>query len=151
MISTILQDSPQIDRRRHIVESHTDNFGEYKVFYMAEPNEDVQAILPIRAAQIETSLAQNEMSQNIQYILNGEYNLVMSKYNTLATIRSALRTFYKTATGQNVGRMAGFLLTLTDNQLGNLFNITQTQVNQLKTRLQSKVLELNAVLSTVGE
>lgn len=56
--STIVEDRIQIDGRRSIIERHVDDLGvEHLVFYLAESKEDVEAMLPIRAAQIDQQLA----------------------------------------------------------------------------------------------
>ena len=152
MTSLIISDTIQIDGRRHIIERHVDDFGiTHDYFYMAESNTDVNAIMTARVATLEAQLVEADIQLNIQRILEGNYGEVINKYATLTDIRAALRNFYQTATREEVGRMAGFLLTLTDAQLRTLFNMTQSQVNQLKTRLQARFDELTAVLTATGE
>lgn len=150
--SQIVEDRAQIDGRRSIREQHTDQLGKlYFYAYLAEAMADAAAIMAARVTSINAWLIQNEMDQDIAYILVGNYAAVTSQYAALADIRVALRNFYKTASGQDVGRMAGFLLTLTDGQLRTIFNMTQAEVDALKVRLQNRFDALNAVLAATGE
>lgn len=150
--SQIIEDREQIDGRRSVRELHVDALGkEYVIQYLAESEADVNTRMTARAAELDDQLSKQEVENDIKLILEGRYSEVTNNYATLSDIRSALRTFYQTATGQDVGRMATFLLTLTDAQLRTIFNMTQAQVNQLKTRLQSRADELTAVLNAQGE
>lgn len=150
--STIVEDRVQADGRRAVRERHTDHRGLVEcVDYLAEPDADASATMAARVAQIESRQAASEIERNIANILAGDYVAVTSHYATLADIRAALRLFYQVATNTQVGRMAGFLLTLTDAQLRNIFNKTQAEVDQLKVRLANRVSELNAVLGAAGE
>lgn len=64
--SVVLLDSTQIDGRRDIYEVHTDQTGvEVCVSYLAEPGDDVAAILAARAAQISADLAAAELAANL--------------------------------------------------------------------------------------
>ena len=118
---------------------------------MAEAGADVTAAMTARVPQVEAQLAVAEMVANFTAIYAGNYGAVTAQHNTLDTVRAALRAAYQTATAEQVGRLAGFLLTLSDAQLRTLFNMTQQQVNQLRPRLQAKVDDLTAVLTAVGE
>ena len=150
--SVIIEDAVQIDGRRHCAERHTDHLGlAHVVRYMAEAGADVAAAMSARVAQLDAQLVGQELQKDLALILSGDYAEVTAQYASLSDVRAFLRAFYSTATGEQVGRMAGFLLTLTDAQLRTLFNMTQTQVNQLKTRLQARVDALNAVLTAAGE
>lgn len=150
--SVIVEDRAQIDGRRAVREHHTDHLGViHAVSYLAEALADVQAALTARVATLTQALADAEIARSLSFIYEGNYAAVTAQHATLADIRAAIRAAYQTETGERIGRLAGFLLTLTDAQLRTLFNMTQTQVNQLKTRLQAKVDAMNALLALVGE
>jgi len=150
--SVIVEDAVQVDGRRHCAERHTDHLAvQYFVRYMAEVGADVAAAMAARVPQLDAQLVEQELQKDLALILSGNYAGVTAQYAAIADVRAFLRAFYQTATGEQVGRMAGFLLTLTDAQLRTLFNMTQTQVIQLKLRLQARVDALNAVLTAVGE
>jgi hypothetical protein len=56
--SKIVSDIPQIDGRRSIQEQHTHDTGAIEdVFYLAEPNDDVEMLLTIHAQRIEQEFA----------------------------------------------------------------------------------------------
>lgn len=58
MSSRIIEDAPQPDSRRSVRERHTIGDGiQEDVSYLAEPDADVEAMLPERAALIERRLA----------------------------------------------------------------------------------------------
>lgn len=150
--SQVVEDHAQRDGRRAVREHHTDHLGVvHAVSYLAEAAADVQTALAARAPQITQVLADAEIARSMSAIYDGNYAAVTAQHATLADIRAAIRVAYQTETGERIGRLAGFLLTLTDAQLRTLFNMTQTQVNQLKTRLQSKVDTMTALLSLAGE
>ena len=150
--SQVVEDHAQRDGRRAVREHHTDHLGVvHAVSYLAEAAADVQTALAARAPQITQVLADAEIARSMSAIYDGNFAAVTAQHATLADIRAAIRVAYQTETGERIGRLAGFLLTLTDAQLRTLFNMTQTQVNQLKTRLQSKVDTMTALLSLAGE
>lgn len=150
--SIIVEDRVQRDLRRSIRERHTDHLGGVQdVAYLAEANADASATMAARVATIEAQLAAAELAKDIALILSGDYAGVTAQHVSVAEVRAALRALYQTATADQVGRIAGFLLTLTDAQLRTLFNMTQAQVTNLKVRLQAKVDALNVVLTAVGE
>lgn len=69
--STIIEDAVQVDGRRHVRERHVDNMGmPHDVFYIAEAEADVSAMLPIRAAQIVEQLEAAELAANEAEALN---------------------------------------------------------------------------------
>jgi hypothetical protein len=150
--SIIVEDRAQIDGRRAVRERHTDHLGAVAdVSYLAEADANAAAIMTARVPLLEAGAASTEMARNIAFIVVGEYEQVTANYITVADARATIRALYQTENGEIIGRLAGFLLTLTDAVLRTLFNMTQAQVNQLKTRLQTKVDALNVVLTMVGE
>ena len=150
--SLIVEDRAQVDGRRSVREHHTDHVGEvHAIAYLAESGADVSAALAPRAAQLEALLSDRDIQQNVARIMAGDYADVSAQHASLGEIRAAIRALYQTGSGEIIGRLAGFLLTLTDAQLRTLFNMTQAQVNALKTRLQARFNELTAMLAAVGE
>ena len=150
--STILSDVVQRDLRRAVVEAHTNDRGAVQhIHYLADANVDVVLAMSERVPRLEQQAADAELANDVAYISTGQYARVTEHDVTLTALRAALRALYQTASGDMVGRIAGFLLTLTDAQLRVLFGLTTAQVSALRTRLQAKVDVLSAVLSAVGE
>lgn len=151
--SVIAEDRAQIDGRRSVRERHTDHLGLVEdVSYLAVAQADVSAAMAARVQRLEQQAAEVEMARNIAFIMAGEYGLVTTNYITVTDARAAIRALYQTGSGEIIGRLAGYLLTLTNAQLQALFNVTAgAQTTQLRQRLQSKVDALNAVLTAVGE
>lgn len=150
--SAIVEDMVQRDLRRAVRERHTDHLGGvHEVSYLAEAGANAALAMAARVATIEAQLSAAELAKDIALILQGDYSNVTAQHVTIAEVRSALRALYQTGTGEQIGRVAGFLLTLTNNQLANLFNIAAGQVSALRTRLQAKADALTAVLTAVGE
>ena len=150
--SVIVEDRAQIDGRRSIIERHTDHLGVPQMLhYLAESGADVNAAMLARVAALGQAAADAEMVQNIAHIMVGDYGKVTTQYVTVADARAVLRAIYQTGSGEVIGRMAGYLLTLPDSQLRSIFNMTQAEVNQLKPRLQARYDALLAVLTATGE
>jgi hypothetical protein len=150
--TTIVQDRPQVSGSRRITERHVDNTGAVQLIsYIGEAGVDALAVAQGRVPQLNQFLVDREIERDIQAILEGRYEAVTSVHATIADVRAALRTFYQNARGNDVGRMAGYLLTLTDAVLRTLFNMTQAQVTSLRTRLQARFDALNTVLAAAGE
>lgn len=72
-------------------------------------------------------------------------------YSTIAQLRTRLRQRYQAATQLEVGKLAAFFLTLTDNQLKAVFGVDDVQLVTLKTRLQNRKEDYDAVKDAVGE
>ncbi|HYC65138.1 MAG TPA: hypothetical protein VEC14_10440 [Reyranellaceae bacterium] len=71
--SEVIEDAPQIDGRRWIVEAHADHLGivHRRGPYMAEAEQDVEAGLAAAAAQIEAQLQDAEIAANFDEFING--------------------------------------------------------------------------------
>jgi len=68
--SVIVEDRVQRDGRRSVQEQHTDHLGRVQdVFYLAEADADVAAMLPVRAALIDAQAAQAELDANEAEVL----------------------------------------------------------------------------------
>jgi len=150
--SEVIADSVQIDGRRAITERHVDHLSVgHLVQYMAEAGDDISARLAPGALQLAIYLSDVEIRQDLAVIALGDYSDVTANHASLADVRAAIRALYQTGRGEIIGRLAGFLLTLTDAQLRTLFAMTQVEVVALRLRLQAKVDALSAVLSAAGE
>lgn len=149
--SQTVSDVVQIDGRRSVQDRYLDHTGaSYNRFYLAASDADVAADRVAYIPTLEANLTTGERDRNISNILSGDYT-VTTEWVTLAVMRQAIREAYQTATAEQVGRLAGFLLLQSDANLRTLFNMTQAQVDALKPRLQARVDDLNAVLTAVGE
>ena len=150
--STILSDVVQRDLRRAVVEAHTNDRGVIQhIHYLADANVDVVLAMSERVPRLEQQAADAELANDVSYISTGQYARVTAHDVTLTALRAALRALYQTASGEMVGRVAGFLLTLTNAELQTLFVVTASKVAALRSRLQTKVDALTTVLSAVGE
>lgn len=149
--SQTVSDVAQIDGRRSVHLRYLDHNGNiYSWFYLAEPSADVDAERVAYIPTLEAQLTSSERDRNIASILSGTYT-VSTEWVTVTVMRQAVRESYLVATGEQVGRIAGFLLLQTDANLRTLFNRTQAEVNQLKVRLQAAVDALQTVLMATGE
>jgi hypothetical protein len=79
------------------------------------------------------------------------------RHATGAQLAVAFRERYREARGLEAGRLARWLLdriadgTWTDAQVRNVFGLTVTQYNQLKTRLETRATRYDAVIQDAGE
>jgi hypothetical protein len=79
------------------------------------------------------------------------------RYATLAQLGAAFRDRYRNASREECARLATWLLnriddgTFTDAQVRNFFGLTQTQYNNLKTRLTNLRTNWLAVQAAQGE
>lgn len=149
--SQIVADDPQIDGRRHVAERHTDHVGvQHFVRYIAAAADDVNAIMAARVAPLEAQLKASEASRNLANISSGNWTYT-ADWNTGAEMQAAVRAAYPKMNEMRVGWTAGFLNTLGDAALQNMFGITQPEVAALRSRLSARYAELQAVLTAVGE
>ena len=69
--STIREDLPQRDGRRHVREVHRDSEGiDHDFAWMAEPGQDTAAGLAARAEWLAEWLAQKEIESNVEEVEN---------------------------------------------------------------------------------
>ena len=152
--SIIARDDLQANGSRKIHERHTDHVGEvYWVRYVAAAAFDAAAAMNARVPQINAHLVEIETQRNIEKILAGEpASALTTEFVVIADMRQALRGLYQAGTGEDIGRLAAFFLTISNANLSLLWGgLTNPQLNQLKSRFQERVDELDAVLSAVGE
>ncbi len=150
VLSEIIENSVQIDGRRWIKERHTDSIGiRHFITYLANSNFDYNAALSARIANLEESLKLNEIQKNYQAILSD--TPLTFNHVTLNEFSTAIRIIYMAARGEEACRLSKWMLERTDAQLRSIFNIVQGQVAALRTRLQTKVDKLSAVLAESGE
>lgn len=150
--SEIVEDAQQATGFRYITERHVDHVGVARlVRYLASPSADAVAIMTARIVALEQRLADAEFARNLALIFSGEFAAVTTQHMTMADAQAALREVYRTATGEQVGRLAAFLLTLSDARLRALFNVSQGQIGALRSRLQARVDALAAVETAAGE
>jgi hypothetical protein len=154
--SVIVEDRAQADGRRWIRERHTDHTGEvHFIVYMAAAGANATTAMTNRVALIEEQLAAAEMSRNISQIdrdgIEPLNPVITLQHTTIDQLGAEVRARFQSATGAKAAVIAEWLLTRTDAQLRNAFGMTQTQVNSLKTRLQSKVTILTNLRNQTGE
>lgn len=102
--------------------------------YLAAADYDAASRLTITAQQVLDGLAAREIAANIGAVLaNGSLANPTFIYSTTANNLAALRAAYTDASRTDAVMIGDYLGTLTDTQLGNIFNMTQAQVTTLRT------------------
>ncbi len=141
------------DGRKYVTEEVVDTQGNFHPrLYLAAAGEDSQAHLVETQAQYEASLTEDELASHLRQVVELGGDAVISlKFVTPGNLRSYLREHFRDMHGVEVGRMAEFLLTMTDNQLKTLFSANDVQLVPLKQRLQQRADTTNTVDSYGGE
>lgn len=68
--SQIVEDRAQRDARRHVQERHVDHVGRVEsIFYMAEPDDDVQVAMLARVPVLEQQAIERELAENEAEVL----------------------------------------------------------------------------------
>lgn len=148
--SIILEDRSQVDGRRHICERHTDHLGlHYCYAYMAASGFNASQALADRVATLNAALVTQDLEKAYRTVLAGGTPTLT--YATLDEAGTYLRGLYPTLTGEPACRVSVWLLAQTDTRLRNMFNMTQQQVNNLRTRLTTRSNALTTMLSQTGE
>lgn len=133
--SAIVEDSPQIDGRRWIVERHLDQTGAARfVRYLADRAINAPAGMAARALAITAALPAEEIADNLDAIAAlGRFARVTLRHSTVAQNAAALRQRYRTAAELQALMIGDYLATLTDGQLQTAFGLTAGQVTTLRT------------------
>jgi hypothetical protein len=133
--SETVSTSVQRDGRRRVEERHVDHLGvEHTRSWLAEAADNLAAALAAHAVTLVEVLRQREITSNIADILvNGSLATVTFQHSTAAENRSELRETYRTATRTEAIFIGDFLSSQTNATLQTLFNMTNTQVNTLRT------------------
>lgn len=146
--SVIVEDRPQRDGRRYICERHTDHLGEtHDLIYLAESDVDATAVMLERVAAVNSNLKDREFKRCLVAIMQGRQPVL--RHLTLAEVGPMLREVYRDATGEEVAKLSGFLLTLTDSQLRTIFNLAS--VTNLKTRMTNRLNAWTTLQNLTGE
>lgn len=150
--SVILSDYPQRDGRRSIHERHTDHTGvSYDVHYVGPNALDVQAAMATGAQRLAAYLARSEVSSNIRRVIaDGRFAVVRVIHSTTAQNIAALRSEYREASRETSVMIGDFLSSLTDTQLRSIFNMTQAQVDSLRTNRLTPAAALADSLRSSG-
>ena len=149
--SLVKEDRVQADGRRWIREHYIDQLGLiHERAYMALASHIID--LNAQIATLNQQLIDQEIQQNIARIYeSGALAVVVVEYATLADNRAGLRAAYATATREQVYALGSFLNTLTNTQLGNLFNVSGAALTSLRTRLQTVAAKWTDYLAAAGE
>ncbi len=126
--------------------------GRVRYVHFLEPPLNVQ----VACNAFETDLLANDTLQEVEANLkaisiNGATAIITFNHSTVDKNVVALRVAFRFMRAEEVCRASEFVLTLTDTQIKNAFNINQTQCNALRTRLQAKVSALTTLRNQVGE
>lgn len=153
--STIIEDAPQVDGRRHVCERHVDHAGlVHFVRYIAERLADVSAAMASRVAAIEAELKERELRRAVRDALaDGPAVQPTLRWSTNTEFGLALRAFYQRATQRDACRIGWYVtqFNLTDAQLRTFFGLTAGQVAAARTRLSSLSSQYESLLTAAGE
>jgi hypothetical protein len=121
--------------RRRVEEVHTDHTGsKHQRTYLADADADVGAALAAFAVTLGGNLRLHEIITNIQQAATfGMFATITLTHSTAAENGTALRAVYQFATELQAVMIGEYLNTLTNPQLMNVFGMTNTQVNNLRT------------------
>lgn len=149
--SFVVDDQVQADGRRWIRERYVDHVGGvHERVYLALANFVVN--LAAQIAAIEQRLVDAEINQNLAKIYaDGPLAVVSVVHASTAQNGAALRAAYKVATREQVWALGAFLDTLSNAQLGNLFNLAGAELTALRTRLQAATVKWTDYITAVGE
>jgi hypothetical protein len=118
-----------------VLEYHTDHLGVvHPRTWLAGAADNLAAALAAYATNFTEALRQREIDANIASVmLNGSAATTTFAHSTIAENRTALRAAYLTATRTEAIFIGDFLSSQTNAVLQTLFNMTNTQVNTLRT------------------
>jgi hypothetical protein len=152
--SVIDSQTVQVDGRKSVHETHTDQIGaKYAHSWLAPGNADLNAALAAYATQLGLDITAAEIASNVASVLAlGSLASPVLVYSTAAANFAALRVAYQTATQFQAVMIGDFLNTLTSNQLQNAFGLTAGQVTTLQTnKLQPAATLASSIRATVGQ
>lgn len=133
--STIADVGVQQDGRRWVRESHIDHLGiEHVRHWLAEADDNLDSALAAYALRLLDDLRDAEIQRNVSNVMaDGRLAETSTIYSTAMQGINALRAAYQTATRTEAIFTGDFLGSLTDAQLRNAFDLTQGQVDNLRT------------------
>lgn len=152
--SEIVEDSPQADGRRHVRERHVDSVGAvYRVSYLAEQPDDVEAIAAARAPLLIEQSEQAEIRRNLDNALSDDVPAPTTLYTTSQQTGLALRELWKESIGRDAYRIAWYVNSfgLNDAQLMAFFGLTAGQLPAAKAKLTAFSAEYDAMQLAQGE
>ena len=151
--SIIIEDSPQIDGRRWITERHTDHVGKtHFITYIAGLLDNVTTTMTARVSQIETSLENQEIEENMDRATGDGPVDIKLVYSTVLQNRNRLREIYRTASAWQLVRIGWYInsLGLSNAQLGGLFGVSGAQLTALRTKLANLATKYTDVIAQIG-
>ena len=134
VLSTIIEDAPQIDGRRWVCERHVDQRGiERLVRYLAAAGFNALAAMAARVADINADLIAQEIAANIDAVTaDGSLAAPVLNYSTAAQNFAVLRASYAGMTRVQAIMTGDFLSSLTNGQIQTAFEMTAGQVTTLR-------------------
>lgn len=118
-----------------VIAEHIFDDGQvWPAVFEALANEDASARLAVMKTAREAERGVMEIASNLRQVATlGKFAVVTFLSSTVAENVAALREAYLTATDIQCIWTGEYLSTLTDAQLRTAFNMTQAQVNSLRT------------------
>lgn len=142
------------DGRTRIYESHTDSIGTVHFHtFIAEVGENISTALANHASEIATQISNVELIYNYNELIGKRaIGFSVTLNNITATQwRNYVRSKFLNSTEIEACIIARYVLSFTDAQIKNIFNINDVQLATLKVRLADRVTTLTSLESTVGE
>ena len=143
----------QADGRRYVEEVHSDAQGEFsRLIYLADAGADHDAIASARNAVLLLQAAEQELDAAV-----AEDAMPVFRFQNAAEFVARFRARFLNERGENACRFARWLARrlvageVTVAQVRAAFNLTQTQFNQFRTRIEALQASLDAVENAVGE
>jgi len=122
-----------------------------RVHFLQQPG-NVQSVCDSFETDLLANDALQEIAANLQAVSRlGAIAVITFNFSTVNQNVAMLRVVYPFMREEKACLVSEFLLTLTDVQIKNVFNMTQNQCNAFRIRLQSKADLLSAVKNQVGE
>ena len=155
IVSSIIADTAvQIDGRKWVRETHTDNIGlKWERNYLAGALDDLNAALAAYAVILAANITAQEIASNLSAVLaNGSLAVPTFVYSTQSANLTALRAAYTTATRNDAIMIGDFLSSLTDGQLQTIFSMSAGQVTTLRSNKLTPAATLAAsIRSATGQ
>lgn len=132
--STYTRDTPEIDGRFWVHETHTDNINvQHTQNWLASASDDLAAALALHAAAINQSLADNEIGSNLSAIMSaGAAAQPVNIYSTLAQNVAAVRVAFPSMDIGQMSMTADYLMAHSDAVLEGVFGMDADQVAALR-------------------
>lgn len=151
--STVKVDRRPANGRGMVVCEHVWDDGQIEpAVFEAHSSEDANSRLAAQISAREAGRVRAEINSNVNQVMaNGSLAVIVIHASTNAQNLAALREAYQSATKIEAIMIGDFLSSLTDANLRNIFSMTQTQLNNLRSnKLAPAATAATTIRATVG-